>query len=60
MDGDEVGGGFAAFGEGLGDGATILIEDGQSQIKAEGPFVLALIEAVSWAEMEVGPLLGDF
>ena len=60
MDGDEVGGGFAAFGEGFGDGATVLIEDGQSQIKADRPFVLALVEAVTGAEMEVGPLLGDF
>ncbi len=44
----------------FGGEPLVLIEDGQSQIEAECRFVLALIAAVTWAEMEVGPLFGDF
>ena len=62
LHGDEFGTGQFAAGGAFGDGALVLIEDGQLQGQAETPLAvagIAVVPGVAGAEVEVGILFGD-
>ena len=63
LDGQKMSGGQVAFGLGLGNGALILIEQGQGDRQTQTPLVVtgaAGIPSVARSEMDIRPLIGDF